>query len=496
MGVRRPKFTRLNPLQWPLALRVPVLAALMMVTVSAVVTDRVLTRLIDTQNRHLTELSDAYLDGISSAVIPHVLREDIWEVYDALDRAAQRYEGLDIAWTTVTDPVGRVIASSQPRAFPLQTELPDPVRSRLNGASDSATYEDHGVFHVKRELVHQHRVVGAIYAEMRIGTLIEERREVLATLIASNTTLTLLFAIIGYITVRRMMRPIRVLSESMRSGAAGSVTPVPVELIGRPESEFGQLFRRYNSLVQAVAERERLLKSLAEEERLAALGRLASGMAHEINNPIGGMLNAVDSLKRHGDRAAVRETSIRLIEKGLLGIRDIVRSSLATYRHRQDERPLTATDLDDLALLLQPEIKRKNLQLEWRNAMDREIFVPVGGVRDAALNLLLNACAATEPNRTVSFEAAATQDGIELEVRDQGPGMPRAILDYINAPLSQPAPLAPRSGLGLWMVKRFAYEVGGQLEATTRACGGTSVRLKIPERKKPFAKTQELSHVA
>lgn len=496
MGVRRPTFTRLNPLQWPLALRVPALTVLMMVVVSVVVTDRVLTRLIETQSRHLTELSSAYLDGVSSAVIPHVLHEDIWEVYDALDRAAQRYEGLDIVWTTVTNPGSRVIASSRPRDFPLQSELPDAVHSRLDGKSSSATAEDDGVLYVKRELIHQNRTIGAIYAEVRIERLLAERREVLATLIAANTALTLLFAIIGYVAVRRMMRPIRILSEHMRSGAEGSVTPIPAELIGRPQSEFGQLFRRYNSLVEAVAERERLLKNRAEEERLAALGRLASGMAHEINNPIGGMLNAVDALKRHGDRATVRETSIRLIERGLLGIRDIVRSSLATYRHRQDERPLTAADLDDLALLLQPEIKRKNLHLEWRNAATREVFVPVGGVRDAALNLLLNACAATEPNRTVSFEAVATEDGIEVEVGDQGPGMPRAILDYINAPLPQPAPVATRSGLGLWMVKRFAHEVGGQLEATSRACGGTSVRLKIPERKKPFTKTGELSHVA
>lgn len=496
MDVRRPTFTRLNPLHWPLALRVPALAVLMMVTVSAVVTDRVLTRLIDTQNRHLTELSDAYLDGVSSAVIPHVLRDDIWEVYDALDRAAQRYEGLDIVWTTVADPGGRVIASSRPRDFPLQTELPVPVRSRLNGASDSATNEDHGVFHVKRELKHQNRTIGAIYAEVRIGTLIEERKEVLATLIASNTALTLLFAIIGYIVVRRMMRPIRILSEHMRSGAEGSVAPVPAGLIGRPQSEFGQLFRRYNSLVEAVAERERLLKNLAEEERLAALGRLASGMAHEINNPIGGMLNAVDALKRHGDRTTVRATSIRLIERGLLGIRDIVRSSLATYRHRQAERPLTAADLDDLALLLQPEIKRKNLHLAWQNRVAREVSVPVGGVRDAALNLLLNACAATEPNGTVSFQAAATENGIELEVYDQGPGMQPAILDYINAPVAQPVPVSARSGLGLWMVKRFAHEVGGVLEATTRPCGGTSVRMKIPERKQPSTNTPELSHVA
>ena len=57
-------------------------------------------------------------------------------------------------------------------------------------------------------------------------------------------------------------------------------------------------------------------------------------------------------------------------------------------------------------------------------------------------------------------------------------------------------PVAARSGLGLWMVKRFAHDVGGWLEATTRPCGGTSVRLKIPERKQPSTKTPELSHVA
>lgn len=496
MGIRRLTFIRLNPLHWPLAVRVPALAVLMMVTVSAVVTDRVLTRLIDTQNRHLTELSDAYLDGVSSAVIPHVLHEDVWEVYDALDRAAQRYEGLDIVWTTVTDSGGRVIASSRPRDFPLQTEIPESIRTSLKGASDIAINEDDGLFHVRRELIYQDKTIGAIYAEIRIERLLEERREVLTTLIVSNAALTLLFAIIGYVAVRRMMQPIRVLSDHMRSGAEGTVKPVPMELIGRPTSEFGQLFRRFNLLVQAVAEREKLLKSLAEEERLAALGRLTSGMAHEINNPIGGMLNAVETLKRHGDRASVRETSVRLIEKGLLGIRDIVRSTLATYRHRQDERPLTAADIDDLALLIQPEIKRKNLQLEWQNAVGREIIVPASGLRDAALNLLLNACAATEPGRTVSFEAVATEDGIKLEIRDQGPGMTRDILDYINCPLSQPTPLATCNGLGLWMVKRFAHEVGGQLEATIHACGGTSVRLKIPERKTPSIESRELSHVA
>jgi signal transduction histidine kinase len=491
---------RTNPFRWPLAWRVPFIVVLLMLSVSVVVTDRVLTRLAETQARHLTQLSDAYLDGLSSAILPHVVRDDVWEVYDALDRARQRYQGLDIAWTVVSDARGRVLASSHPREFPLQGLLSDRISAQDNTDPAPSMTAAHGRTILRRDLTYQGRTLGVVHAEVRIESLIKERWEVLRTLVLTNAFLTLTLAAIGYVAVLRMMRPVRVLSAHLRSGAEGRMSSVPEGELGPPTSEFGSLFRSYNTLLGSVNERERLLAKLAEEERLAALGRLAAGMAHEINNPLGGLLNAVSALKRHGEKPVVRETSIRLLETGLRGIRDIVRSSLATYRRRDDQLALTATDLDDLQLLLQPEIKRKQLTLTWDNRICRSLAIPAGAVRDAALNLLLNGCAASPIAGTLTFMAASTDAGLLLVVGDQGPGMPEGVLRYLNDQDDDQAPLGEREGLGLWMVKRFARENGGRLSAHRNADGGTAVHLAVREAKasSPSVQTphEERRHVA
>src|SRR5690606_17017054 len=134
---------------------------------------------------------------------------------------------------------------------------------------------------------------------------------------------------------------------------------------GHPRSAFSQLFRRFNALVQQVNEREQLLQRLAEEERLAAVGRLASGLAHEINNPLGGMQTALDTLQKHGDRPEVRREGVALLMRGLSGIRDVVRSTLAAYKSGEGRRDLQPADLDDLRYLIQHEVSRRQLVLDW-----------------------------------------------------------------------------------------------------------------------------------
>jgi signal transduction histidine kinase len=171
--------------------------------------------------------------------------------------------------------------------------------------------------YVRRAVHYENLRIGSIYATLDIAPLLAERRTVLWTLILTNAALTLLLAGAAWLIVARMMRPVHLLTSHLERSHAGHVEPIPEEVVQLASSEYRRPFAAFNRLAAAVAERELLHARLAEEERLASLGRLTSGMAHEINNPLGGLFNALDTMKRHGADVQVRGTTIDLIDRGL-----------------------------------------------------------------------------------------------------------------------------------------------------------------------------------
>lgn len=478
-----------NPLQWPITVKVPMFVVLLMIIVSAVITNRVLARLAETQERHLGQLASAYLDGLSASLIPSVVREDIWEVFDILDRSRERYRGLNVEWTLVTNGNNRVLAATDPVRFPSDRPMGQETLAPFPGAGVELA-EQLTTAYLARPLTYQDREIGHIYAVADIRPLLQERSEVFATLTLTNALLTLVLAAIGYFGVRRMVQPVRILSVHLDRSTLGPIEPIPETTLGSHGDEFRRLFTRYNTLARAVNERQELTAKLAEEEKLASLGRLASGLAHEINNPLGGMFNALDSLRRHGDREGVRATSVRLLEQGLAGIRDLVRSTLAVYRDDGNSRNLMPGDIDDLKLLIEPQIKRKHLKVNWTNDVSAFAPLPAAPMRDAILNVLLNACEACSEGGTISLKAQADGKATVFEVADSGPGLPSHLKDYLEHSDAGSAPLGRRSGLGLWMVKRICQELGGRVYALDSVYGGTLIRIAIP-----FA-GEELKHVA
>lgn len=476
------RFTSWSDASRSFAVRVPVAVALLMIAISSVVTWRALSRLEETQKQHLEQLSSAYLDGLSASLIPSVVREDVWEVFDALDRSRERYRGLNVQWVTVTNAKDRTIASSLPERFPPLDAMDAEVLASFGGTGAFLVDDDRAEARMTRSLIYQNQEIGRIYALADISGLIAERSKALRELILTNGFLTLLLVAFGAFFMRWLLRPVGLLSRYLAQGSQGSMAPIPEDVLAGQNREFHGLFRQYNAMAAAVNERELLAAELAEEEKLASVGRLASGMAHEINNPLGGMFNALDSLRRYGSREEVRSTSIRLIEQGLTGIRDLVRSTLATYRADQRPRDLTATDLDDLRLLIKPEARQQHLKLSWQVEFNGPVHVPAVPVRDAILNLLLNACHSCREGGTVGFRASVEAERFLAEIADTGEGLPSHVREYLERRGAGSAPMDRRSGLGLWIVKRHCDELGAVLRVIETGPAGSRLRLTIPLR--------------
>lgn len=482
--------SRLDPRRWPVTLKVPLAVAALMVLVGLVLSERVLSRLGETHERQLRALTQTYLDSLSSAVAPAILRDDVWEVYDAITRAQALNKSLHPSSTVITDAQGLVIAASDPRLFPLGMRLsadPAPV-----GAGPDFTFEAGATTaEATRVLSYPGRIVGVIHATFDTSHLAQERREVVIALFATNGIVTLLLAAAGWLLVARMMAPVRILSQHLGAASEGRAKPVPAEIVARNGAEFARLFQAYNALVRSMDEREDLARQLADEHRLGSLGRLASALAHEINNPLGGLFNALATLKTHGHQAAVRKASLGLLDRGLVGIRDVVRTTLALYREHVP-RNLVMADFDDLRLLAAPAARRKGVEVRFACHAAGTLSLPGTPVRQAVLNLLLNAVAAAPPASAVVVEAWVEADGLKVVVADEGAGLPGPAAHLLEADASSEGP-PWGGGLGLWTTRRILDDLGAVVTLDRPAAGGTRIHLSFPF---PSTRPEELSHVA
>jgi signal transduction histidine kinase len=454
---------------------VALIVAGLLLAIVVIISQVVLRRLAADQDSHLSALAETYLDGVSSAVLPGVLRRDVWETFDALDRSKTLYGGLAARWVAVVLPDGSVLAASDPSRFPVGTRLPSDIDG-LRMQAPLLLDPDGRTAWLSRQLYSGGTPLGWLIAELDVSARLAVRREVLLTLVLVNGAFAIGFALLGSFIVFRILAPVRVLARHL---AATPRMPEPIlqsEFHGLGP-EFATLFVQFNAMARAVGERHALAARLAEEERLSVLGKLASGMAHEVNNPLGGMLTAVDTIATHGADLAVRTQAVGFLRRGLQDIRNVVKASLVLYKGQASPSHLTPAALDDLRHLASPEASRRQVALAWNNGIPQSLLVDATAVRQVVLNLLLNAVAASTPGGTVRFEAWFEDDILRAGIADDGPGLPAEIAAFVAGDSDMPVPR--NAGLGLWTAFLVARRAGGRIRRLP-AAHGTHLVLEMP----------------
>ncbi len=236
-----------------------------------------------------------------------------------------------------------------------------------------------------------------------------------------------------------------------------------------------------------VTERSRLRAQLAHADRLASLGMMAAGVAHEINNPLAFVMLAADMLERDPVVLAGGERTgelVRNIRTGVKRIATIVRD-LRTYGQYEDEPP-RAVDLgmvfDSAVAITAHEVRsRARLRREYE-ALPAVLGVPMR-LEQVFVNLLLNAAHAIPEGRTngeIAISAHSSGPNVVIEVTDNGSGIPAEVLPRIFEPFVTTKPLGAGVGLGLSICRDIVVRWGGRIDASSTEGSGTTLRVTLP----------------
>ncbi|AMO78768.1 MULTISPECIES: sensor histidine kinase [Pseudomonas] len=248
-------------------------------------------------------------------------------------------------------------------------------------------------------------------------------------------------------------------------------------------------------LVEDLTETQSLEDKLIHSERLASIGRLAAGVAHEIGNPITGIACLAQNLReeREGD-GELTEISAQILEQTKRVSRIV--QSLMSFAHAGGKQvaaePVCLADVTQEAISLL-SLNRRSVEVQFFNLCDPDHWVEGDAQRLAQvlINLLSNARDASPPGGAIRVRSEASENTVDLIVEDEGSGIPKSIIDRLFEPFFTTKDPGKGTGLGLALVYSIVEEHYGQITIDSpadpeRECG-TRIRVTLPRHPGPTA---------
>ncbi len=239
---------------------------------------------------------------------------------------------------------------------------------------------------------------------------------------------------------------------------------------------------------EARREMERRVAEARERElmertgRLAAMGLLAAGIAHEVNNPLQGMLSHLSAVKRALPADFPRARSLEMVETGMQTISSLIRRLLA-FSSERDVRwePTECGEaLDFVVELLEPEFRKGNIVITSPRDVPRlNLAIPQRDLVQVLLNIFINARDAMPRGGRLSVGVAVEGSDCRIVVRDTGQGIPQRILGQIFTPFFTTKGRRG-TGLGLSVAEAIVRRNGGRIEVESQPGKGSAFHVVIP----------------
>ena len=434
--------------------------------------------------RNLAEKGRFFAQAITAGLTESVLLEDRIRMHEILCDAVADEPG--VRYACIVDMHGQILAHSFEDGYPpalltLWHEHPESV-IRYNAGADKLLDVS-----VSLMTAHQSRLHIGV---MRTEAVQASQRVLIVLSLASTAALCLVLMgtrLIGTL----VSQPLQQLETAV------SHYPQATDLLHdqtvhgtREVVTLTQGFRDMVARLETLEEERAITQeSLIHAERLSAVGELAAGLAHEIRNPLDGMMECVRLLEADAIKSEKANKYYPMLSEGLERISRTMQSMLVLARSGQQATvgPCKAQDIvEELQLLVEPQVHDSEVQLTWDKTGPCMCVCDRQGLLQAGLNLILNGIDAVEEAGTpglVHVRSYCDDRWVFVSVEDNGPGVPTDLRERIFDPFMSTKPVGKGTGLGLSVSRQLIRAGGGELSLTDESgsLGGALFLIRLPK---------------
>jgi signal transduction histidine kinase len=390
-------------------------------------------------------------------------------------------------YVVVTDPAGRVTHSNDwrllggtfDRALDAASGIRAPVSEIREGTGDEQVLE------VRSPLNIATNFWGSLVVGFSLHGVEEQVRQVAARVVQAAVLLLVGNSALTAVYVETLIRPILDLHQKMKRAAHGDLTARAHPRSSTTEvRELGEQFNRMMDDLEEANEREKVRQAqLAHTEKMAAVGTLAAGVAHEVNNPLGGILTCIENLRANPDDRDMRQRYLGLIQDGLERIEQTVANLLDFSRQGTMEPAPTSINrtLDYVIELVQYQLRASGIDVRWNlDPKDPYVMGDHFRMEQLFLNLVLNALQAMPDGGDLTLSTGHKAGSVVVEVRDTGVGIPDSVRERIFDPFFTTREVGKGTGLGLTVSDTIVTSHNGTLEVESVVGSGSTFRATFP----------------
>ncbi len=351
-------------------------------------------------------------------------------------------------------------------------------------------------------------IIGILYVGMLEKPYIDITNRVMLTFTIIASLCVVLLLVLLYFSTTRITNPLQKMVEATKKIAKGNLSH---RVDVRSKDEIGELADSFNqmtkdlkianekliewgkTLEKKVEERTKELTEmqahLLQSEKLASLGKLAAGIAHEINNPLGGILIYSHLLLEDTNKNSPYYENLKKIVKETSRCKDIVKGLLEFARPKEPETSLTGiNDIVDRSLaIIERHALFQNIKIKkFYSSELPKIVADSAQLQQVFTNIILNAAEAMDGNGTLTLRTSLDGGGryINIQFSDTGHGIKEEDRRRLFEPFFTTKEVGKGTGLGLAISYSIIQKHQGTIEVTSRAGQGATFKVKLPVKRK------------